>query len=178
MCTTVTISTQNRPLRKHVAKQVAKQPIHPKIPTVFRQRRQRLCSPIWGEFEQQVMDSSRLDSRAQPNLGEEERPVVIRVSSPKNSTPRHSHLLTLQDKACDMCRKKKIRCEPSSQGCAQCTKYRTQCHFTPIAVKRKPRRPAGSVCCCCSISSKSASVKLKVIVPQLQIHRTAREKTV
>ncbi|KAF6824011.1 fungal specific transcription factor domain-containing protein [Colletotrichum plurivorum] len=46
-------------------------------------------------------------------------------------------------RACDMCRKKKIRCEPTVQGCAQCTKYRTRCHFTPIAMKRKPRRPAG-----------------------------------
>ncbi|KPM42195.1 hypothetical protein AK830_g4308 [Neonectria ditissima] len=42
-----------------------------------------------------------------------------------------------------MCRKKKIRCEPTTQGCAQCTKYCTRCHFTPIAMRRKPRRPAG-----------------------------------
>ncbi|KXH40863.1 fungal specific transcription factor domain-containing protein [Colletotrichum nymphaeae SA-01] len=46
-------------------------------------------------------------------------------------------------RACDMCRKKKIRCEPTAQGCAQCTKYLTRCHFTQIAMKRKPRRPAG-----------------------------------
>lgn len=44
-----------------------------------------------------------------------------------------------------MCRKKKIRCEPTTQGCSPCTKYGTRCHFTPIAIKRKPRRPAGSV---------------------------------
>ncbi|KAL6699847.1 fungal-specific transcription factor domain-containing protein [Trichoderma pleuroticola] len=60
---------------------------------------------------------------AQPNSKAEERPVVIR--------------------ACDMCRKKKIRCEPTAQGCSSCTKYGTRCHFTPIAMKRKPRRPAG-----------------------------------
>ncbi|KAL0782095.1 hypothetical protein CaCOL14_000001 [Colletotrichum acutatum] len=42
-----------------------------------------------------------------------------------------------------MCRKKKIRCESTAQGCAQCTKHRTKCHFTLIAMKRKPRRPAG-----------------------------------
>ncbi|UKZ68401.1 uncharacterized protein TrAtP1_009439 [Trichoderma atroviride] len=42
-----------------------------------------------------------------------------------------------------MCRKKKIRCEPTPQGCSPCTKYGTRCHFTPIAVKRKTRRPAG-----------------------------------
>lgn len=53
----------------------------------------------------------------------EERPVIVR--------------------ACDMCRKKKIRCEPTAQGCNPCTKYGTVCHSTPIAMKRKPRRPAG-----------------------------------
>ncbi|RSM14952.1 hypothetical protein CEP52_001052 [Fusarium oligoseptatum] len=46
-------------------------------------------------------------------------------------------------RACDMCRIKKIRCQPTKQGCAQCTKYKTKCHFTPISTKRKPRRPAG-----------------------------------
>ncbi|KAH6683514.1 fungal-specific transcription factor domain-containing protein, partial [Plectosphaerella plurivora] len=46
-------------------------------------------------------------------------------------------------KSCDACRKKKVRCEPTLEGCAQCTKYRTKCHFTPIATRRKPRRPAG-----------------------------------
>ncbi|QPC74534.1 hypothetical protein HYE68_005286 [Fusarium pseudograminearum] len=53
----------------------------------------------------------------------EDRPVIIR--------------------ACDICRRKKIRCEPTLQGCHQCTKYGTVCHFTPIPTKRKPRRPAG-----------------------------------
>ncbi|KAI0148420.1 fungal-specific transcription factor domain-containing protein [Xylariaceae sp. FL1272] len=46
-------------------------------------------------------------------------------------------------KACDMCRKKKIRCIPSDNGCLQCTKYNTKCHFTPISQTRKPRRSAG-----------------------------------
>ncbi|CZR65036.1 uncharacterized protein PAC_14936 [Phialocephala subalpina] len=46
-------------------------------------------------------------------------------------------------KACDMCRKKKIRCEPTEQSCLQCIKFKTLCHFTPISVKRKPRRLPG-----------------------------------
>lgn len=45
-----------------------------------------------------------------------------------------------------MCRKKKTRCEPTAKGCAQCTKSRTQCHFTPISTRRTGRRPAGCVC--------------------------------
>ncbi|KAF8847095.1 hypothetical protein BDZ45DRAFT_811821 [Acephala macrosclerotiorum] len=44
---------------------------------------------------------------------------------------------------CDMCRKKKIRCEPTEKSCLQCIKFKTLCHFTPISVKRKPRRPPG-----------------------------------
>ncbi|KAF4626129.1 hypothetical protein G7Y89_g12031 [Cudoniella acicularis] len=50
---------------------------------------------------------------------------------------------SLITRACDMCRKKKIRCKPTSETCEQCIKYKTRCHFTPISVKRKPRRPAG-----------------------------------
>ncbi|KAK1985478.1 fungal-specific transcription factor domain-containing protein [Colletotrichum cereale] len=60
---------------------------------------------------------------SQTGSGEGERQIIVR--------------------ACDMCRKKKIRCDPTTQGCAQCTKYCTRCHFTPIATKRKSRRPAG-----------------------------------
>ncbi|KAH8131270.1 fungal-specific transcription factor domain-containing protein [Trichoderma asperelloides] len=66
---------------------------------------------------------SEMGFRAQPNFREEERPVLVG--------------------ACDMCRKKKIRCQPTTQGCKPCAKYGTKCHFTPIAMTRKPRRPAG-----------------------------------
>ncbi|KAH7305653.1 fungal-specific transcription factor domain-containing protein [Rhexocercosporidium sp. MPI-PUGE-AT-0058] len=51
--------------------------------------------------------------------------------------------VTLVIKACDMCRKKKIRCEPTGQTCLQCIKYKTLCHFTPISTKRAARKPAG-----------------------------------
>ncbi|KAI3397702.1 hypothetical protein diail_10471 [Diaporthe ilicicola] len=46
-------------------------------------------------------------------------------------------------KACDMCRKKKIRCEPTTEGCAQCTKSKTRCHFTPISTRKTIRKPPG-----------------------------------
>ncbi|KUJ09896.1 uncharacterized protein LY89DRAFT_596886, partial [Mollisia scopiformis] len=42
--------------------------------------------------------------------------------------------------ACDTCRKKKIRCEPFSDVCAQCIKSKTPCHFTPMSVVRSRRR--------------------------------------
>lgn len=45
--------------------------------------------------------------------------------------------------ACDMCRKKKIRCEQTEGACIQCTKSRMHCHSTPISLKRRPKRPHG-----------------------------------
>ncbi|KAH6723774.1 fungal-specific transcription factor domain-containing protein [Leptodontidium sp. MPI-SDFR-AT-0119] len=63
--------------------------------------------------------------------------------SPESSMGSSSPQVTLVIKACDMCRKKKIRCEPTGQTCVQCIKYKTLCHFTPISTKRAARKPAG-----------------------------------
>ncbi|KAH9206117.1 fungal-specific transcription factor domain-containing protein [Leptodontidium sp. 2 PMI_412] len=46
------------------------------------------------------------------------------------------------NKACDTCKKKKIRCDPSLGSCTQCTKSNIPCTFSPIKVKG-PRRPPG-----------------------------------
>ncbi|KUJ10150.1 uncharacterized protein LY89DRAFT_675629 [Mollisia scopiformis] len=48
-----------------------------------------------------------------------------------------------EEKACDMCRTKKIKCQPTENSCQQCIKYSTLCHFTPISLKRAPRRAPG-----------------------------------
>ncbi|KAK1570061.1 fungal-specific transcription factor domain-containing protein [Colletotrichum navitas] len=48
-------------------------------------------------------------------------------------------------RACDRCRRRKIRCDPTMEGCVQCTKYHSRCHFTPITTKKNPRRPAGYI---------------------------------
>ncbi|KAI5459148.1 fungal-specific transcription factor domain-containing protein, partial [Mariannaea sp. PMI_226] len=45
--------------------------------------------------------------------------------------------------ACDSCRKKKTRCQPTKEGCVQCSKHQLPCHFTPIKTQRQPRRPQG-----------------------------------
>lgn len=44
-----------------------------------------------------------------------------------------------------MCRQKKVRCDVVLGGCAQCIKYKTPCHFTPISMTRAPRRSGRSV---------------------------------
>ncbi|KAL1877531.1 hypothetical protein Daus18300_002519 [Diaporthe australafricana] len=46
-------------------------------------------------------------------------------------------------KACDLCRKKKIKCKPTAEGCAQCTKSKAHCHFTPISTRKSIRKPPG-----------------------------------
>ncbi|CAG9947961.1 unnamed protein product [Clonostachys rosea f. rosea IK726] len=70
-----------------------------------------------------MMNSSAISSSAQTSGEQRERSVILG--------------------SCDRCRRKKIRCVPTEQGCAQCTKLAAECHFTPIKEKKKPRRPAG-----------------------------------
>ncbi|KAL2075174.1 hypothetical protein VTL71DRAFT_116 [Oculimacula yallundae] len=68
------------------------------------------------------------------------------MSDTTNTSPesmQSSPSVTVVIKACDMCRKKKIKCEPTGQTCVQCIRYKTLCHFTPISTKRAARKPAG-----------------------------------
>lgn len=46
--------------------------------------------------------------------------------------------------ACDMCRKKKIKCDGRMPKCSHCINYKTDCVFTPVEKKRNP--PKGYVC--------------------------------
>ncbi|RDW59921.1 hypothetical protein BP6252_13008 [Coleophoma cylindrospora] len=46
-------------------------------------------------------------------------------------------------KACDLCRRRKIRCEILEDRCVQCVKYNRNCVFTPIRSNKGPRRPPG-----------------------------------
>ncbi|KAG6009947.1 hypothetical protein E4U21_000718 [Claviceps maximensis] len=45
-------------------------------------------------------------------------------------------------KACDMCRKKKIKCDGRLPACTHCTNYKTECVFTHVEKKRSPRKGA------------------------------------
>lgn len=39
-------------------------------------------------------------------------------------------------RACDMCRKKKIKCDGVSPKCSHCANYKTECIFTQVEKKR------------------------------------------
>lgn len=40
--------------------------------------------------------------------------------------------------ACDMCRKKKIKCDGKLPACTHCINYKTDCVFTQVEKKRSP----------------------------------------
>ncbi|CAG9999694.1 unnamed protein product [Clonostachys byssicola] len=45
-------------------------------------------------------------------------------------------------RACDMCRKKKIKCDGKMPACTQCLNYKTECIFTQVEKKRAPPKGA------------------------------------
>lgn len=47
-------------------------------------------------------------------------------------------MLTETPQACDMCRKKKIKCDGKLPACTHCTNYKTECVFTQVEKKRSP----------------------------------------
>ncbi|KAJ2666299.1 hypothetical protein IW148_001017 [Coemansia sp. RSA 1199] len=42
--------------------------------------------------------------------------------------------------SCDNCRKKKIRCDGTKPSCSSCTRSTTQCVYSPVGPRKKPRR--------------------------------------
>jgi len=45
-------------------------------------------------------------------------------------------------RACDMCRKKKIKCDGKMPRCSHCENYKTECIFTQVEKKRQPPKGA------------------------------------
>lgn len=46
--------------------------------------------------------------------------------------------VTDNPQACDMCRKKKIKCDGKMPSCTHCINYKTECIFTQVEKKRTP----------------------------------------
>jgi hypothetical protein len=49
----------------------------------------------------------------------------------------------LEIQACDMCRKKKIKCDGKMPKCSHCLNYKTECIFTQVEKKRNPPKGCG-----------------------------------
>ncbi|KAL2810404.1 fungal-specific transcription factor domain-containing protein [Aspergillus granulosus] len=55
-----------------------------------------------------------------------------------NSDPKRRRIA----RACDMCRKKKIKCDGKMPKCSHCINYKTDCVFTQVEKKRNPPKGA------------------------------------
>ncbi|KAJ1673843.1 hypothetical protein EV182_004453, partial [Spiromyces aspiralis] len=42
--------------------------------------------------------------------------------------------------ACDVCRRKKIKCDGSKPSCSHCTRLKLACHYSPFIRKKRNRR--------------------------------------
>ena len=76
------------------------------------------------------------------DANEAKRRRIARVSYARGGdgiTPRGMHaILTSLPQACDMCRKKKIKCDGKLPACTHCINYKTECVFTQVEKKRNP----------------------------------------
>lgn len=52
----------------------------------------------------------------------------------ENNDPKRRRIA----RACDMCRKKKIKCDGKAPKCTHCLNYKTECVFTHVEKKRQP----------------------------------------
>lgn len=75
---------------------------------------------------------ARHESQRQPGnpmANHDARHILRRLDADHHANP-------LQ--ACDMCRKKKIKCDGKLPACTHCINYKTDCVFTQVEKKRNP----------------------------------------
>ncbi|KAM5431478.1 hypothetical protein MferCBS31731_007851 [Microsporum ferrugineum] len=97
------------------------------------------------------MDAASLDNRG---LNANHPPHVLGASNPDGSpvTPSLPGTVFVEDnndakrrriaRACDMCRKKKIKCDGKMPKCSHCINYKSECIFTQVEKKRNPPKGA------------------------------------
>ncbi|KAI9822020.1 MAG: hypothetical protein M1832_003192 [Thelocarpon impressellum] len=80
-------------------------------------------------------------------------PIPATLPGPINFAVDHTAGMTAEEasneakrrriaKACDMCRKKKIKCDGKMPSCTHCINYKTECIFTQVEKKRNPPKGA------------------------------------
>ncbi|EWC44067.1 hypothetical protein DRE_01419 [Drechslerella stenobrocha 248] len=83
--------------------------------------------------QQQQQQQSLADS----NLVDEDGDIVGRNGSDAGDSKRRRIA-----RACDQCRKKKIKCDGKTPACSHCQNYHTECVFTLVEKKRQPPKGA------------------------------------
>ncbi|KAJ1948000.1 hypothetical protein FBU59_001793, partial [Linderina macrospora] len=53
-----------------------------------------------------------------------------------NEANKHPRLM----RACDNCRRKKVKCDGSKPSCSHCTRMKLACHYSPLVRKKRVRR--------------------------------------
>ena len=106
-----------------------------------------------GQFFQDELDNGG----GADDSNDAKRRRIARVKDFRS--PGKGGRLTLIRQACDMCRKKKIKCDGKLPACSHCINYKTECIFTQVEKKRNP--PKGYE----SIGSSSA---LLLLMPRLE----------
>lgn len=71
-------------------------------------------------------------------------------------------------RACDVCRRKKIKCDGKLPACTNCQNYKTECIFTHIEKKRNPPKGYES-------APDGCLHPQKLILQQGKVHRRPRE---
>ncbi|KAF2211512.1 hypothetical protein CERZMDRAFT_43217 [Cercospora zeae-maydis SCOH1-5] len=79
----------------------------------------------YGDFDDHDPNGEDLHADQDPDGGDHRDPKRRRIA-----------------RACDMCRKKKIRCDAASPACSHCQNYKTECVFTHVEKKRAPPKGA------------------------------------
>lgn len=80
-------------------------------------------------------DDDPNDDGGQGGGNDSKRRRIARVYQATRLCPRV--MLTVRQ-ACDMCRKKKIKCDGGMPACKNCLNYKTECIFTQVEKKRNP----------------------------------------
>ncbi|KAK3073124.1 hypothetical protein LTR53_005556 [Teratosphaeriaceae sp. CCFEE 6253] len=107
----------------------------PPPPTDPQQRPNPAAAPHWyAGPEPAAYDYDDVDAEApSPDAGEPENDLT-----PEGRDAKRRRIA----RACDSCRRKKIKCDGQAPKCSHCLNYKTECIFTQVEKKRAPPKGA------------------------------------
>ena len=82
----------------------------------------------------QIYNSYNADGSPVPNIMSQNNYYMDGFDDGDQNDPKRRRIA----RACDMCRKKKIKCDGKMPKCGHCTNYKTECIFTQVEKKRNP----------------------------------------
>ncbi|KAF3490488.1 C6 transcription factor [Arthroderma uncinatum] len=99
-----------------------------------------------GDMEAASFDNNALNTSQQPQLfgasNPDGSPVTTSLSGAVFMDESNDAKRRRIARACDMCRKKKIKCDGKMPKCSHCINYKSECIFTQVEKKRNPPKGA------------------------------------